>query len=478
MKNKYWSPLSKEDLAKIHSASLDILEKTGMAIDHSGAREMLQEAGCCVDHEKKLVRFSPDSVERCLQSVPQAQVFAGRNTDMDMSLKPGGEVYLRTTSGPTNYIDLKTGEYKEALIDDMKEFARLGDALLHINGNGTLHAGDVPRKTADIHSLHALLVNTEKHLYAQSFSVKNLKFMIEMLLAVCGIRENIKKRPLMHIVIGIMSPLFIPEDDVDMLFLAGEYGIPVGMCVVPNSGATSPLTLAGTLAQGNAELLAGITLAQLKNPGHQTPYYCIPMVTDMSTGMVVSVCPETVLMNAVLCQLGREFYRLPVMASGIFCDTVISEQIMFQKAQNALAVFLSGANLLLGAGSVEAGLAYSPVQLVIDDEIMAMTQRFWQGFEITKETLGLDSIDRIGPQGNFLADDHTLKYLRTGEHLRPELFSRDSRESWISSGSKNTEARAREKAIALLEEHQVEPLPEDVSKELSTIVSKADQELA
>jgi len=478
MKRKYWKVLSKEDLQKIHHASLAILEKTGMRIDHTRARRILEEAGAKVDHNKKLVKFPPQLVEKCLQGIPRTLVYAGRNPRNDVCLKVGGDVFVRTTSGPTSYINLKTGRYRRAKIADMKEFAILGDALPNINGNGTLHAGDVPERTADIHSLKVLLENTEKHLYAQSFSPKNLKYMIEMTLAVRGSREELKRRPLFHTIIGIISPLFLPKNDVDMLFLAGEYGIPTGMCSMPIAGATAPLTLAGTLAQGNAEVLAALTLSQVAYPGQPCPYYWIPMIADMRTGAGLLATSETFLLNSALSQLGGELYGMPVMAAGLANDTVISEQVAMQKAQNALITCLGGANLIICAGATDSGLAFSPVQLVIDDEIMGMTRRVLRGIETSDETIGLEAIDRVGPQGNFLTEEHTLRHIRSDEYQMPTLFDRDSHAAWQSKGAKNLEQKARKKALTILKEHEIEPLSKDVLKELRSIEASADKELA
>lgn len=478
MTKQYLRILSDEDIQKIHNASLAILENTGMLVDHHKARQMLQEAGAKVDHERKIVKFPPELVEKSLKSLPRTITYAGRNPENDMTLRAGGDVYARQASGEVSYVDLKTGEYRRARIDDVKEWAVLTDALPNINGCAALYTEDVPARTSDIHTVQVLLENQSKHVTSQSFSVKNLRYIIEMMLAVRGSRKELKKRPLFHAITAVISPLFLDEDDVDMMFLAGEYGIPVAICVVPNAGTTGPITICGSFAQGNAELLAAITVAQVAHPGHPIPYYWIPGVSDMATGAALQGAPEVMLMNAALIQLGRELYGLPTETNGFMCEGVICEQSMFQKGSSALMSCLAGGNLLTSAGSVENTLGNSPVQLVLDDEIMAITRRISRGIEINDDTLALEAIARVGPRGTFLADEHTLRYLRTDEHFRPTIFDHDLWSTWYAKGAKGLEQKAREKAVTILEEHEVEPLAEDVVKELRSIVRKADQELA
>jgi len=477
MAKQYLRLLSKEDLQKIHHASLTILQNTGMLIDHYEARKMIRAAGADVEDEKKIVKFPPELVEKCLKAIPRRLLYAGRNLENDLILQADGGIYARTASSLTSYLDLETRRYRRGTIDDLNQWTALADALPNIHCCGTNHAEDVPAQTADIHATRVLLSNQRKHFFAASFSVKNLKYMIEMALTVRGSKEAFKKRPLFHSLIGIISPLSIPEDDVNMLFLAGEFGVPMIVCSEPNVGATGPITLAGTIAQTNAEFLGASTLAQIIHPGIGIPYYLLPTVFDMSTGRALLGSPENALIQAALCQLGSEFYRLPVEISALCADGVISEQIIFQKASATLMASLSGANLLCHAGTIDTALAASPVHLVIDDEIMAVMHRMWQGIEVNHDTLGLDAIARIGPLGNFLTDPHTLKYLRSEEHFRPTIFDRDSSQAWYAKGSKRLEQRAREKALDILAKHEVEPLPEEVQRELIAIVSKADQEL-
>jgi trimethylamine--corrinoid protein Co-methyltransferase len=476
MPRKIIKLLSDEELKKIHFASLSILENVGMIFEHKRALEILAGAGANVDSKTKIVKFPPELVEKCLKLVPDTVVYGGRNPENDMVLKADGDLYVRSNAGGTLYVDLNTGKYRRATTDDLKEWCVLIDAMSNVNGLGPLHVEDVPPRTGDLHGALILFEYQRKNFLNQAFSAKNLKYLIEMALAIRGSREELTKRPLFHPCVGIISPLYLNEDDLEMLFIACEYGLPPGMPTMPNPGFTSPITLAGTLAQSNAEMLGGITLTQLVKPGMPMTYYLEPMATDMLTGAGMIAGPENQLMHAALCQMGSQFYRMPVECTGFGTDGIIPEQTMYQKAANGLMACLSGATLTFGIGVVDTFMGLSPTQLIIDNDIAGMVRRICRGFEVNDDTLGVDAVTRIGPKGNFMMDVHTFKYLRS-EHYRPYIFDRNPVSAWLDKGGKNLEQQAREKALTVLAEHKVEPLDARILKELRSIVKKADQEL-
>ena len=207
------------------------------------------------------------------------------------------------------------------------------------------------------------------------------------------------------------------------------------------------------------------------------PYFIDPAVADMRTCAALMGAPEIGLLVAAISQLGCELYGLPTVGIGLTCDGFDTEQALFQKAQNTVMLCLAGGTLNLGAGIVEGVMAISPAQLVIDNEIVLIARRLARGIEVNEETLAVEVIDRVGPRSHFIEDTHTLKHIRTGELIDTEIFERGNRETWESMGKKGLVQKAREKAREILEKHEVEPLPEDVLKELIDIVSRAEKEL-
>jgi len=193
---------------------------------------------------------------------------------------------------------------------------------------------------------------------------------------------------------------------------------------------------------------------------------------DMSSGAGLEATVENAMVAAAGAQLMRETYGIPTNMMGQVTDTFIPDgQSMIERTFNTLLPTLAGANLVSGAGQIEHVYAEDPVQLVIDDEIVGMTKRILRGFEINDDTLGLEALARVGPGGNFLSDDHTLKYFKT-EYYKPRIFNRGTREIWQSKGGKDLNENARERAKTILREHKPTPLADDVVKELDSIIKR------
>jgi len=478
MQTKPLRLLSHEDLERIHQASLRVLDEVGMKVDHAGALDLLEGAGARVDRATGMVRFPPELVESSLKLVPRALTYHGRTPEYDFTLTAGGGIYSRVPGGATGYIDLETGRHRRARIADWREFATLIDALPNIDSVSTLHCGDVPEKTADIHSLQALLECQRKCVLHNAFTLENQPYLIEMMLAVRGSREALAERPLVHHVASPISPLYLPEDDTAQMLTACEWGIPLDIPIMPIAGVTSPITVAGSLVQGNAEYLGTMTLVQTKRPGHPMAFFIDPVVADMRTGNALFGAPEVGLLVAAISQLGSELYDLPVQAIGLDADGFTTAQTILQKTQNALFQALSGGRLLVGAGSIEACMSLSPLQLVIDDELMAIARRWLKAIEVTDESLAVEAIARVGPRGDYMSDDHTIDFLHTGELLDLRLAERESRQVWEASGMKTLEGKARARGLELLATHRVEPLPDEVLRELAAIAARADREIA
>ncbi len=233
-----------------------------------------------------------------------------------------------------------------------------------------------------------------------------------MQLAVRGTKEAMIQRPLFHAIVCPISPLYYPEDEIERLIVCGEYGLPVKVAVLPMLGASAPVTLAGTIAQGNAEVLGAFTLIQILYPGTPTIYYCFPSVTEMRTGNSMGGGPENMLLYAAVSQLGTSYYKMPTDCPALLSDGVIFEQRLFQKGTGTFVAATSGATVLSGAGGLDGGMGFSLTQLAIDDEIVQITRRMFAGFEINEDKIGLDAVHRVGPRGNFMADDHTYDHFR------------------------------------------------------------------
>ncbi len=470
--------LDTDELNRIHGAALTILDRIGMLVEHAGARELLQGHGARVDRATNIVHFPPELVEEKLALVPRSLEYHGRTPEFDFTCGMDGDVYSEVGGGSTGYIDLLTGHYRRSRLDDIREFSILADALPNIHVASGHMPEDVPAATSDLHNLLVLLEHQRLPISTSAFSLGNLRSMIEMMIAVQGSREELARRPLMHFEMSPISPLYVAEEDAELLLLACEYGIPILFAPMPNAGATGPITLAGTVAQAIAEWLGMVTLTEAAHPGLGVPFFVDPVVADMRTLSAQFAAPESGFLMTAIAQVGNELYGLPNVGNGLCTDGFSYPQTLFQKAQNALFHVLAGGKLLLGAGETASVTTFDPVQLVIDDEIMAITRRWVRQMTVSEDTLALDVLEHVGPRGHFLEEEHTLEHLRAGELFSPELFERGSRTMWQSRGAITVVEAAREKARRILASHEVPPLPEEVTRELRSIVRKADEESA
>jgi len=404
--------LSEQEVQKLHSAALDILNTIGLKVDSERVRKMLEEAGATVNHETMMVCFPPNLVDESVKKAPQRVIYGARNPKYDLILEPGGDTFCRPLIGAEGYIDLETGKYRHVQLSDVKDWVILVDALENISYHGGPYPADPPLdEGGDVRVLRILLENTEKHTAAYSGKnpKKYMKYMIELALAVMGSAEELKKRPIFNLIVGTLSPLELDELTTDTLFLYGKYGIPIELVPMPIAGGTGPVTVAGLTLLSHTELLAGIAVAEIANPGAPMVYRPGPVVLDMSTAAGLEGTVENAMISAAQVQLMRETYGIPTNMIGQVTDSLIPDgQSMIERVFNTLLPALAGANIVSGAGQVEHVYTLDPVQLVIDDEIAGMTKRILRGFEVNDDTLGLEALARVGPGGNFLSDDHTL----------------------------------------------------------------------
>jgi len=425
----YLKYLSDSHIEEIHDGSLDLLENTGIMVDHQGGLEFLEKHGAKVDFQAKRARIPRQLVSRALETVPDRFTLAARNPEKDCPLIPGGRPYSRNGGGADFTIDLETSEFRPLLHADVKEYYKLMDALEGISFIAPVFGQDMPVVGRDILMLREAFNNTDKPIHLRAFTGESLRLMFEMAVIVAGGKKELKERPIVSLLEAPISPLKFLDVTVDALWLCG-------------------------------------------NPGAPLQYAPRPMAMDMRTGFSLAGSVELGIMATAGAQMAH-FYNVPVSLHGPWSDSMThdGQSIMERMYMNLMAA-LAGANVLVGAGMMQQSLVISHEQLVIDDEINRIAYRSVEGFEVNTEHLAREAIDRVGPGGNFVADPHTYKFLR-GERFEPALQYRNSREAWEEAGSKTLVDRAKEKALAILEEHQPNPLPEDIRKELDKFVAKA-----
>jgi trimethylamine--corrinoid protein Co-methyltransferase len=468
--------LSDSHIEEIHEGSLDILENTGIKVELEEGLRALDKAGAKVDHQTGRARIPRELVARGLETLPREFAYAARNPEKDCLIEPGGQLYSRTAGSPDFIIDIDTDEWRAVTVADVLEIYTVMDACDGISILTAAFAQEWPKLGRDILMLREMFDHTDKHIHLRTDTLETFPHMLEMAAIVAGGKEQLRERPIVSLLEGHVSPLRYIDVMVNALLLCGEYGIPLEVCCMPMAGSTGPVTMAGNLQLLNAEFLGGVVISQSAHPGAPLVYAPRPMLMDLRTGFSLAGSIDGEMAAVAGVQMAH-FYNVPASVHGQWSDSVLDDgQSILEHAYTALMGALSGANILVGAGSLQETLSISLAQLVMDDEINKICFRALEGFAVDKERLGVNAIARVGPGGNFLADPHTVQFVR-GERFTPELFYRGSVEGWVEGGRKTFRERAKDKAKTILKEHKPNRLPEDIAEALDEYVSYAFESL-
>ena len=463
--------LSKDELERIHLATLEVLRRTGVAVKELKAIEIFKKAGCTIDGDR--VRIPSHLVEQALRNTPPRVTLCDRNGNPAMFLEENN-TYFGTGSDTPHVVDPFTGKRRLAVLKDIENVSQAVDYLDELSFvmcSGI--ASDVNPDISDIYHFQAMINNTEKPIVFTAWSFENLKTIIQMAETVAGSESNLKNSPFLALYTEPISPLTLAEEATQKVMYMAEKSLPVVFTPAIITGATGPCTLAGGIIQGNAEILSGYVLANLINEG--SPFIFGGGVTsiDMSTSTICYASAEFMLGTAALTDLAR-FYRLPMFSfAGCSDSNIYDQQASLESALWTLMSTLSGGNLVHDVGYINNGLTTSFEQLVVTNEVIGMIRRITQGFEINEETMALDLIDEVGPGGEFLTSKHTLKHFK--ENWFPQLISRSPYEKWEQEGKKDLATRANEKARYILEKHTPQPLDKQIKEELSKIVKSKDK---
>jgi trimethylamine--corrinoid protein Co-methyltransferase len=286
--------------------------------------------------------------------------------------------------------------------------------------------------------------------------------------------EELRKRPNIFTTYNIVSPLLLQMKPTEGLLEYGRCGLPVDITSEVQAGATSPVTLAGSMAVQNSEILAGITLAQIANPGAPVFYGTCSAVMDMHSGLIALGAVEAGLFNVASAQMAQ-YYGIPSRGTASNTQSkVLDIQAGYEKAVTLTMAALAGVNYIWYPGTIEFALTVSYESLVIDNEICGMVDRAVKGMDVDEGTLATKLIDSVGAGGQFLAEKHTVDYMMS-EHYFPKLSDRRSRDQWKAAGGRELKDVARDEAKRILKEYEPTPLEKDVEAELTQVVKEIEK---
>ena len=462
--------LSDDQVERVYLGALEVLATTGALVHSDKALELFRQGGAQVNGN--LVRIPPGMVKNALSTTPEQIIMAGRDRSKRMILGKDN-IYYGTGSDCPFILDPYTDERRRYTYQDVYNAAKIADALPNIDFHMSLGlTSDVPIGTYDRHQFMAMLEGTTKPFVITAVDGEGLADQYKMACAVVGGEEEFQKAPLFTVYIEPSSPLNNTAEALEKLLYSAEKGIPAIYTPCPMCGGTGPTTLAGLLVQALAESLVGVVLAQLRQPGAAIIIGGVVSIMDMATTILSYGAPELSLLSAALTDVTK-WLRLPMFSTAGCSDAkTVDQQAAIEATISIVMAGLSGANLIHDVGYLEAGLVGSYDMLVMSDEVISMVKHILKGIQVDEENLALDVIDKVGPGGHFLAEDHTLKHFRS--FWFPKLIDRHNWEEWQALGGQTLGQRVREKVIDLIENYQPEPLSEDVEVELKKIVAEAD----
>lgn len=468
--------LTKSEVEKIHDIAIKNLWEVGFWIDNKKVTELLAVAGCKIDKESKIVKFPESLVMDCVEKTPSSFKMGARSKENVLEVGKG-DIQTRPMSGCYLILDIETGVCRDGLESDVMNCSLLVNELKNITYNGAvIYPSDEPPALRDVHLLKIMLENSLKHIQCQPFEAKNLKYMIDLCIAVAGSREKIMEYPLITLNVAPTSPLKYSKNEVEILELASLYKVPVMQGSTPISGATGPITLAGQLVLIHTETLAGLTIQQVINPGTPILYGPRPNTMDMRTGNALWGSIEFGITSSAVVQLAH-YLNIPTDVMGAGTDSkALDEQTGIEKSMDLLLAAISGSDIVSGLGFIETINTASYEQLVIDNEIAGMMYRILMGIDINEEKLAVEVIKEVGFNGNFLSHEHTRRFLKE-EHYIPEILDRQSRNNWELAGSKDLAKVANEKVKSILEETEIPNLPDEVKKEFEKIYKTAKKDI-
>ena len=465
--------LNQNELEGIHEKSLYILANTGMRIDTHKGRTILLEAGA-IQKNANILTFSTELVEKAIQSVPRQFMLGGRRDGWSFQVNCGDNTLCLDGEG-TMVIDPESNEVRPALYRDWLDITRLADYCDEVGIYWSMvTAADGGNSMAEfVDTTAATFRNFSKHVQDPFVSADQAPWFLEILQTIFGDRETIINQHPYSTLLCPQSPLILEAEYTDAYLALEGWNIPVAVMPMALMGATAPASMLGTLIQCNCEVLATLCLIQANEPG--TPFIYAPALTlmDPRTGRYFCGGVENAVMNSAAIELAR-FYGFPVMGSGFGSDVFKpSTQGGYERAMNTLLPLLAWPDILIGPGLLGGDMILSMDQFMADLEIYRMSKQIRRGISTEKHKWLEKVIEVVGPGGNYLMEETTIKAVRGSEWYLPQLGAHDSYETWLENGSKSLADDIKQELDRILASHRPLPLPEEVEKELAQIRSKS-----
>jgi trimethylamine--corrinoid protein Co-methyltransferase len=468
--------LTEEEIEAIYFSALRVLYETGVRVYDKEGVEVAYSGGAIVEdttEDSSLVKIPPWMVDKARATLPRKVVVVGPDRKYRMELYKN-QIYFGTGSDTPFTIDPYTGKRRRATYQDVKNFARMAQALPNLDFHMSLGiTQDTAVGTYDRWQYLAMLEGTSKPINITAVDLEGVRDQLEMAYIRLGGKEEWKKGPAFSLYIEPVSPLSHSKEVVQKLLFACDNDIPFVYTPCPLAGATAPTTLAGTAVQALTESLFGIVLSQLRKPGASLIIGGLMSNMDMRTTVYCYGSPEMALLSAAYTEITK-WLGVPMYETAGCSDVkAFDEQAAMEATINIATAALAGGNMIHDVGYIEQGLTSSMEMMVASDEIIDMVKRILRGIPVSDETMALDVMEAVGPGGHYLEQDHTYNRFKT-EIWRPKLLDRLNWENWTQAGSKRYGERVHDRVIEILEAETEPLMDEGMYKELRRICELAD----
>ncbi|MHB0875492.1 MAG: trimethylamine methyltransferase family protein [Anaerolineae bacterium] len=460
--------IREDDLDQIRFAIVEVLAEAGVLMEYRPALEMLADHGAEVDWKTNVVKINEGLLERALLTAPSCFTLYGKTPDYDVKVDLE-RVYTIGGSCALAVLDLD-GNHRPAVRQDLVDLTRLLEEMPHLD---VMHQIVVP---SDVPELGYELVNfstcysiSTRNYYSQAQSAQSVRDQVRMAAVYQGSEEEARRRPTFSEVVCMVSPCKHEKQNSEVLMESAKYGIPLYIEVDALCGATTPAPIAGTLVEQGANVLAGVVLAQLINPGTPCVFSIASGILDMANGAYSGAAPETTLIHAATAQVAHHF-GLPFQGGTGIDAKLPDAQAGYERALQVLTNILAGTNFVhLSYGMMEQMLLASYEQVVIDEEIISAAYRIARGFEVNDSTMSVDLLKRVGPLGgHFLTQRETRDFYRKDRWI-PTISNRDPWETWKAAGGKDMRQAANERARAILAEDKPWAVSSQQAEEIERI---------
>ena len=470
------SLFNEEDLRRIHDAALETLDRVGFDLPHQETRGRLADLGARVEEGGTRIRVSPDVVDRCLAAAGKTFTLYGRDQARVAEFGVGKRNY-NSIAGEALWVDVPGGERRYCRLDDVGVAARFGDALPELTIVGAMaDPQELPTSVRCVYVLAELIRNTTKPVVFWFGNRKAARYVCDMLVALRGSEAEAAVRPYTYHLLEPINPLRFPFDGVDLLYETARLRMPIAVGPMAQMGVSAPCTIAGTMAQEHAEILAGICVVQAVAPGTPVCYGGICHALDMRTTQMIFAGPEQAIFGVGMTQMGKRL-GLPVYINVGLTDA---------KRPDAQAGLEVGVTLMLGAaagadvfghlGIAGVDQASSLDMLVMQHEAIRYVESVLRTVEVSDRTLALDEVAEVGPGGSFLDRMHTARNFRR-ELWFPDILDRIFYEPWREAGAWSFEKACQNHREKLLRRHAAASLDADIECEVARILDAALRDL-